>query len=454
MNPDGSALAPPLVVPPAAPVAIPPSVGSQVSLASLPAQDRNPNSAVFPNFGPGQRSIMRDSRGRAWFVQEGSVNFNHQVINYALNDGIRYSLWEEDRQKWVPQLVLNTSGYTLSRTMVAGSVTELAAHIMVDDVIYSYGKSTNGSYIDECAFVLLSQLGSCTILFPSSGGSVTPLGGFHYIGAAVSPSRYRVVWASRLNLISIMYRPAVGVAGWNSASVTMPCNGFRNGQPKFFANRLVVIGECVGTAGVADRLMVMEWTIGSTAPRFFNLVDLPQTATNYDQLFPIKLELDPKITKAFDIWIDKDGGYHMLAGTSSGHAVYVFRDGASGWSGPGTFYLFPEKTNHARFFVEGRNLSILRGTDFNSSEGRIVLARDTFPMLPEIWGGMALDLAQASRYNILDSSLSAFSDVQDSAGAIYVESSALQTVAPKSRFFLFQSQLSPYGRTVWHFPTP
>jgi hypothetical protein len=325
---------------------------------------------MFGGWGPHLGHLVRAGSGELFFVddvcaQMGGGDF--AICN--VNDDHTLGYFRRGVDAW--ELVASTQ--------LPGTVQQNTATIASADgsKLHTYGIDVAAGQIVECTFPLPSGPAACAalafVLGPSS----------NYIGAALSPDGYRMVWwtgvvdggGGTFHYI-VDYGggwngPRSGpVAGYNDASYINI--GFPTGAPARFVMHVQLVG------GLAP-----NWTFhGGVGTGDLTTSDpvawsLPLAAVNGD---------DP-VVSTNDVWVDPaTQDEHVVARTNAGRAAYYHRPAGGAWSPP-LFWL--DATYRARFVPHGDRLAMVYGPNGAGLAFRVAGAADRSPGEPIDWALLA-----------------------------------------------------------------
>jgi len=410
------------IVPPAA------ADTSTLLVTTLGTKDRSPSTGALPQ---GQRSLLRTSSGDLWFVQEGMTTGNLAVASPAKADAFRYAKLNPSTNVWEAQTV-NGLPFVVNVNPLA---TEPAINFMMDDIIYSYGKSSvvGMDSLFECQFDTRTRAGQCGV--PTSFASV-PFSLHQNLGGAMSSLSQRVLWLSNDTEFVYLYR-GYDQTAWTAVRRPMAClGGLRNVQGRFFAtNRLLLVGNC--SKDGLDTLVSLPIEIGT-------IPGLPQDMSALDASTAAAAGGARSLIAGHDLWIDDNGGIHILAGTNNGFEVYLRRAWASGQlSASQVGHVFPTETKTARFVHTRDKLIVVRALVPSTTAA---FAIHKLPMASAVG---TLDFTTATNSTIARSALNALNGKFDYAGAILVENQDFQEAVPSVQSFLFKDASAVNGQYVF-----
>ena len=176
-------------------------------------------------------------------------------------------------------------------------------------IVYTYGVDVADGQIEECAFDTTALSAACNLTGVLAGDSA------NYIGAAVSPSGYRVVWWTTTNG-TFRYAYELG-GGWNGPVVSSIAGygDFSYVTASFSDDTHIHIsGE--GVTGDAP-----NWSYDG----LYSDVVLGMPITGWTTLPGTDMSGPVEDTSA--TWVDASGAVHMIGRTTSGE-VYVHRSPA------------------------------------------------------------------------------------------------------------------------------
>jgi len=138
-----------------------------VSYKIITDQHRYAPGAMFGGWGQHLGHLLNTGQ-ELWFADDTGNDVNkNPAINYYLKEG----------DKWIKK----------GSNILPGTVQQNTASILSKNIIYSYGIDISGKYLVECNFNTTDYKGSCNNVINTPSSS-------NYIGAALSPLGYRIVW--------------------------------------------------------------------------------------------------------------------------------------------------------------------------------------------------------------------------------------------------------------------
>jgi hypothetical protein len=174
-------------------------------------------------------------------------------------------------------------------------------------IAYTYGIDIANSVVEECTFDTSHLIGECHSTAMATGANA------NYVGAAISPSGYRVVWWTTTDG-SFRYIYNFG-GGWNGPVVS-GINGYEDfsyASASFSDdNHFHLSGE--GVTGTAP-----NWTFTAL---YTNAV-IGSVITGWTVL-PGTTKSGPLFNTSAT-WVDTSGAVHMIAHGASGDDVYIHR---------------------------------------------------------------------------------------------------------------------------------
>jgi hypothetical protein len=343
-----------------------------------------------PHLGHLVRAAASDGSGETlWFVDDycapGACDVLHDhTLGY----------FERTGEGWVER----------ATSALAGVQQNTATIVAPNGELQSYGIDVDAHTIRVCRYDPLTGPKGCAGTLLSLGPAA------NYIGAAVSPAGYRMVWWTEVAEPGGTFHWAVnygggwngprsgGVGGYNDASYISIA--FGGGDP----DRFTMHAEMV--AGVAP-----SWT-------FVAGVGSGDAGSANAAVFstPFGGGGDPAITTN-DVWIDPaSDDTHLVARSQSGAAVYYHRAGAGGggWSAP--LFSLPA-TLRARFVASGTRIALVYGPNAGGLAYRVADAAERPAGMPIDWASLPETQVELP---------GGFGSVL----AIYPESTTYQTAAP------------------------
>ncbi|MEL7060381.1 MAG: hypothetical protein AAGN46_10185 [Acidobacteriota bacterium] len=259
-------------------------------------------------WGPHLRSVLRASDDSLWFVHD-------QGPTTARNSSLRYR--QRLGGQWIEVGSTNLDA-------LGGQVQQNMAHVMVGHYIYSYGVDIARQRMVECWLnTIVPSHQSCHDVRISGQPYTTPVGS-NYVGAAVSPNGYRLVWWTSSGSPASFHHMWNFGSGWNGP-VTSPVVIQGNHYHYAAYARAIFTGantvDLLAQVGVGQTFAVAahaRLTIGGSPPQAtFSWIGHQDQAKS-----------------PHDIWEDADGGLHALAVSSipSAGITYFYKPTTGGWS--------------------------------------------------------------------------------------------------------------------------
>lgn len=356
-------------------------------------------------WGPHLRAPMTASDGSLWFAYDGgpSVSSN-TTIHYAHFDGAR---WADVAQ----QSHIN-------------GVQQNAAHVLRNDVLFSYAVSPGSSQLEECFLDTSNPVSrGCNVI--AIGGAYATPPNSNYVGAALDPSGAKIVWFTVVGSAGatgqFIYTYNFG-GGWNGPVLnTLP--GYNDfAYVRAFTPRANTV-EWVGQAYIGDfpngSFAVGADTVALGSQPAFQTLGPPAAP-------------DISVRQAGDVWIDPStGDSHALA--RAGNATYYFhKPAAEQWSA----HTDPDEV-----------LDGIVQTRWLHAQGQplMMLARGAGPLRALWLGGGATQWATAEELPI-DIPARGF----ESPSAIYSAGPEYQTEAVTSLDFAVCGQYQVSDEQIWH----
>ncbi len=297
------------------------------------------------------------------------------------------------------------AGWKLAHVVaIGGGVQQNTATIALGDTLYSYGVDVAASRVRECAYSTNGgPLGCAPLPFVLPASS-------NYVGAAVSPKGYRMVWWT--NVVDgggggFHFIVDYG-GGWNG-----PRSGDAGGY-----NDASYINIGFGAAGDPNKFVMHVQLVSGLAPNWGFLGAVGYGDISKDAVVTwanaLAAPSNDKVASTNDVWIDPaNGDAHLVARSAAGAAVYYHLPAGGSWSAPA--FALPA-TYRARFVFDANRLVLIYGPNPASPElaYRVAAAADRPAGKPIAWDKLAEHPV----------------DLPDSTGqiyAIYPESAAYQS---------------------------
>jgi len=329
---------------------------------------------MFGGWGPHLGHLVRarastGSGNTLWFVddycaQPGDsgtgcdVLHDHTLGYFELTD----TGWQERATVALPGQVQQNTG-----TIVAAG----------GETTYSYGVDVTGHVLQECAYSPTTGPAGCSALpftLPASS---------NYLGAALSPQGYRLVWWTEVvdgGGGSFHYvidygggwngPRSGGAGGYNDASYINIAFGGSNHQNDFTMHVQLVSGLAPnwgfhGGVGYGD--------MSTTDPVTWSMALSPANGS--------------PIVSTNDVWTDPDtNDTHLIARSEAGEAVYYHRPSDGTWSAP--LFMLPA-TYRARFVLSEDRLVLVYGPNAGDLAYRVAAKSDRPSGSPIAWAGLA-----------------------------------------------------------------
>lgn len=344
-------------------------LGYSVTTSVITSDHRFIDGAMFGGWGPHLGHLVTDTAGTAYFVDDvcaqspgGPLALCDVLDNHTLG-----YFWREP------------AGWKLVSTVgLPGTVQQNTATIVSSDgaSLSTFGIDVATNHIVECAFPLPVGPPSCNalpfVLGPSS----------NYIGAAISPAGYRMVWWTGVvdgGGGSFHYIVDYG-GGWN---------GPRSGTAAGYNDASYIH---VGFPTDAPARFVMHaQLVSGLAPNwsFFGAVGTGDLTTSDPVAFTLPLAdiggADP-VVSTDDVWVDPvTQDEHLLARTDAGAAAYFHRPPGGSWSAAS--FVLPS-TFRARFVPHGDRLALVSGPNGSGLAVRVAGPADRVSGAPIDWRGI------------------------------------------------------------------
>ncbi len=323
--------------------------------------------AMFGGWGPHLGHLVR-AGGSLYFVDDVCTQMPGSAIYPPcdVNDDHTLAVFEWIDGTWQSIATMAPPGVVQQNTATIASADGTKLHTFGIGVPVGAGGS--GAVV-ECTFTIATGASSCVALNIATGPSA------NYVGAAVSPQGYRMVWWTGVvdgGGGSFHFIVDYG-GGWN---------GPRSGGVAGFndSSYINIAFEPNGSAFTMHTQLVgglaPNWTFhGATGEGDLAVDAAVSWATN---LGPV--EGDP-IASTNDIWIDPDGDTHLLARSAAGKLVYFYRPVGGAFAA--TFWR--ESTFRGRFVPFGDKLLIALGPAGAGLELLLASAEDVSASAPIDW---------------------------------------------------------------------
>lgn len=272
-----------------------PSMTPKIDHALITTAHRYQAGYMFGGWGPHLGHLLRASDKSLWFADDtGNDVQKVPALQY----------FHEEQGKWV--LIGSNTTY--------GRVQQNFGSVLKYDVIYSYGVDVENHKIEECYFVIATRLGACNLLpFPLDPNA-------NYIGAALTPSGYTIVWWTNVyeGGGSFEYIYNFG-GGWNGpikssigtySDVSYINIGFQNDSS------FTLLAQ--GVSGIPPNWtytpLLARGTIGKVVSKWSTIPSMSAS---------------DRAISTNDLWIDRSGGAHLLTRTANGALQYGYQSSPS-----------------------------------------------------------------------------------------------------------------------------
>ncbi|NUO54141.1 MAG: hypothetical protein HOV80_35285 [Polyangiaceae bacterium] len=324
---------------------------------------------MFGGWGPHLGHSIDAGANGLWFVDDVCAQPGISGLSPCdVNDDHTLGWYRRDGGAW--SLVTTAS--------IPGAVQQNTATISSADgaTLFTFGLDVAAGSIIECAFDLPAGPPTCGALpFPLVPSS-------NYIGAAISPDGYRVVWWTGVvdgGGGSFHYIVDYG-GGWN---------GPRSGGAAGY-NDASYIGIGFPTDAPARFVMHVQLVSGlAPAWSFFGGMGTGDLTTSDPVTFSLPLAPvtgDDPVVSTNDVWVDPASqDEHVIARTEAGRAAYYHRPPQGSWSGP-LFSL--DATYRARFVAHGDRMALVYGPNGSGLAFRVATAADLPTGSPIDWAAL------------------------------------------------------------------
>jgi len=345
-----------------------------VSTAVITNRHRFIDGVMFGGWGPHLGHLVRSA------ASQGGGDTLWLVDDYCAQPGDSGAGCDVQHDHTIGYFELTPSGWLERHTVsIPGQVQQNTGTIASANgsTIHSYGVDVGGSILRECSYEATSGPLGCISLPFSLGPSS------NYIGAAISPQGYRVVWWTGVvngGGGSFHYIVDYG-GGWN---------GPRSGGAAGY-NDASYINIAFGSGAESNKLTMHVQLVSGVAPNwsFLGAVGYGDLSTTdpvswANVLAP--LGADPMISTN-DIWVDPaSNDTHLVARSKTGSAVYFHRPKGGNWSPPSHEQ---KGAYRARFLVSAGRLMLLYGKRGGGLGYRVAAAADRKAGSPINWGALA-----------------------------------------------------------------
>ncbi|MEM1203185.1 MAG: hypothetical protein AAGN66_08150 [Acidobacteriota bacterium] len=288
---------------------LPTGAGAQ-TFELITDQNRNhaPPGAMAGGWGPHLRSVMRSPAGELWFAYDEGPDVQH-------NHAIRYM--RRTGGQWIH------AGFNDLTTIFGSRIQQNTAHVMVGTFIYSYGVDVDRRRLVECFLntLVTSHKGCSDVVI---GSQPYPLpSNTNYVGAAVSPGGFRIVWWSQVGAPGKLFHTWNFGGGWNGPVVTpavISGNSYANIgylRPVFSSdNTLELLGQMENSGFFVSTHVSIA--IDNSYPQAVMGWIGPQSLTTFPE----------------DIWADRQGGLHAITHhqSPSNTGAYFHKPAGGSWT--------------------------------------------------------------------------------------------------------------------------
>ena len=338
-------------------------------------RDRDGDQQQAGGWGPHLRSVLSGPGGDLWFV--------HDLGNDVLrNEGLRY-LRRVDGS-WIQSSSID---FDLHVGKIGGKIQQNLASVMIGTVIHSFGVDVERRRLIECTFNTLSAESVRCEDVEVSGRPLELNERPNYVGAALLPNGYPVVWWTTTGTVSKsgtvtsagkLYHLWRFGGGWNGPVETeltvggRPYLNFGYARPSVGGrHRLELLGELELPKSVKRAVHATINIDAGYRPAELTVFDAARS-----QL-------------AEDVWVDGEGGLHAITSTTTlaNAGFYYYKKPGGRWrfiqSLPGlTVVRFQEDSRSAmlHLLADEAGRVVLRSGSVKDHAGPLDL--DSFVMTP------------------------------------------------------------------------
>lgn len=287
--------------------------------------------AMFGGWGPHLGHLV-ELDGRLVWIDDACEQ--DVAFDCSVNSNRRLAIFQRDGATWVPARTVTLPEHVQQNT----------ATIADGDVAWTFGIDVRAGRVIECRHEPMTS--ACDALPIDTGPSA------NYVGAAVAPSGWRVVWWT--NVVdggggSFSFLVDYG-GGWNGPR-TGPIGGYNDcayAHVAFAPEGDAATFFCQVVAGLAP-----SWTFGTLVGEARLGVDAPVSWRN--ALAPPDGD---SVMSTNDLWIDPaTGDAHLLARSEMGAALYYHRPAGGEFVLARTF----AATFRARWLVTADTIALVTG---------------------------------------------------------------------------------------------
>ena len=288
------------------------------TLRPLSLRHRFIDGAMFGGWGPHLGHLLRTDKSNdvgstLWFVDDYCAQNVADGLQCNVNDDHSLGYFELDGGVWTERQVIS----------LPGTVQQNTASLVADDgTLYSYGLDVAGGVIHQCSYAPKAGPEGCSALPFSTGANA------NYIGAAISPQGYRLVWWTQV-------MDGGGGAFHYIIDYGGGFNGPRSGGVDGYNDASYVNIAFGGTSANAFTMHVQ--LVSGVAPNwsFFGAVGYGDMSDTSPVAWSNALAppANTAVSSTNDVWTDAaTGDTHLLARLESGAAAYYHRPAGGAWS--------------------------------------------------------------------------------------------------------------------------